>query len=371
MSLVGVSGNVLFIKDMTVLGKVPMTYVDYEPSMTIGELKSALAEKVSATADGMRVTIDRVGKELKNESEKGRTLMLSDYGVQKEMTLCVFELPRAVGAEQSQGFAPGASDELKKAFSMFDTDGNGKIEAEELFRILVRGESGLSMEAAESIVLDFDENGDGSLDVTEFIDAMTARGAVDAARAAILEEKHEVRAAIKEARHTLLRGEALDIDPLIARAQKAGLSSSGLKSLAAAMQQVHRAASPPAVVTSSTRQSDGTLPGRRTSTILKVKTLTGKMIHVPVDPAVDTVQDVLDALAAMEGLPADAIRLIWCGFTLSDLPRFDGTLQSIRGFGMDARGRLVGDRFTQTDLQLRFGEEGTVLTMMLILSKLR
>jgi len=367
MSLVGVSGNVLFIKDMTILGQTPMTYIDYEPSMTVAEMKSALAEKVSAAPDDMRVTIDRVGKELQNESENGRTHTLSDYGVQKEMTLCVFKLPRAAAAEQSQALAPGASEELRKAFAMFDADGNGHIEAEELFRILVRGDSGLSMEIAESIVIEFDENGDGRLDVAEFIEAMMARaGAVDAVRAAAIQERREVKDAIKQTKLKLFAEEVLDVEPLIARAEKAGVAVVGLRALAASIKE-RKAAS---AVTSG-RQRDGTLPGRPPNTILKVKTLTGKMISVPIDPAVDTVRDMMNALSAMEGIPADAIRLIWCGFTITDFPRFDGALESICGFGIDARGRLVGDRYTRTDLRMQFGEDGTVVTMVLILSKLR
>ena len=61
---------------------------------------------------------------------------------------------------------------------------------------------------------------------------------------------------------------------------------------------------------------------------------------------------------------ADKLRLIWSGFQLSDLPRFDGTLESIRGFGITAAGRLVGDRFTKTDLRMRFGEDGTEITLL-------
>ena len=38
MPIAGVSGNVLFIKDMTVLGKTPMFYIDHDPSFTISEV---------------------------------------------------------------------------------------------------------------------------------------------------------------------------------------------------------------------------------------------------------------------------------------------------------------------------------------------
>merc|ERR1712070_272756 len=93
------------------------------------------------------------------------------------------------------------------------------------------------------------------------------------------------------------------------------------------------------------RGTDGRLPGRHTTTTLRVQTLTGKTISVPIDPSVDTVADVCVAISAMEGVPVDSIRLIWCGFQITDLPRFAGTLESLRGFGIDRRGRLVGDRF--------------------------
>ena len=42
----------------------------------------------------------------------------------------------------------------------------------------------------------------------------------------------------------------------------------------------------------------------------------------------------------------------------------DGALEDLRGYGIDKRGRLVGDRFTQTDLRMEFGEDGTTLHLV-------
>ena len=66
------------------------------------------------------------------------------------------------------------SDRLRELFKTFDADGSGTLDAEELLAILTRGSAGLSLEDAQEIVRDFDENMDGVLSVDEFVKAMNA-----------------------------------------------------------------------------------------------------------------------------------------------------------------------------------------------------
>ena len=64
---------------------------------------------------------------------------------------------------------------LKESFEVFDGDGNGTLDAEEVVEILTRmtGDgTELSLEDAKEFIAEFDRDGDGFLDVNEFIVAM-------------------------------------------------------------------------------------------------------------------------------------------------------------------------------------------------------
>ena len=68
------------------------------------------------------------------------------------------------------------ADRLRTLFNLFDRDGSGTLDAEELLEILTRGSDGLSLADAKEIVDSFDENKDGVLSVDEFVKAMSAVG---------------------------------------------------------------------------------------------------------------------------------------------------------------------------------------------------
>ena len=68
------------------------------------------------------------------------------------------------------------ADRLRTLFNLFDRDGSGTLDAEELLEILTRGSGGLSLADAKEIVDSFDENKDGVLSVDEFVKAMSAVG---------------------------------------------------------------------------------------------------------------------------------------------------------------------------------------------------
>ena len=71
---------------------------------------------------------------------------------------------------------PGAREKLEKAFTLFDADNSGTIDAKELIAILTKdtGASGkpLSMEDAQEMIQRVDINGDGVLDIDEFCELM-------------------------------------------------------------------------------------------------------------------------------------------------------------------------------------------------------
>lgn len=69
--------------------------------------------------------------------------------------------------------------ELKQAFRTFDIDGSGTLTAEEFLNVLTRGESEFTEEDAMDLINEFDTNGDGELDMDEFIAAMTAVSSFD------------------------------------------------------------------------------------------------------------------------------------------------------------------------------------------------
>jgi len=59
---------------------------------------------------------------------------------------------------------------IKRAFDLFDTDGNGSLSNEELRAVLTRpgGGSPLTEEDVAALIAEFDVNGDGELQIDEF-----------------------------------------------------------------------------------------------------------------------------------------------------------------------------------------------------------
>ncbi|XP_024959277.1 calmodulin-like protein 1 [Cynara cardunculus var. scolymus] len=63
--------------------------------------------------------------------------------------------------------------DIKSAFQVFDLDGNGKISAEELMQVLRQLGERCSLEACRKMVKGVDADGDGMIDVDEFMGLMT------------------------------------------------------------------------------------------------------------------------------------------------------------------------------------------------------
>ncbi|KAI4314961.1 hypothetical protein L6164_027816 [Bauhinia variegata] len=64
--------------------------------------------------------------------------------------------------------------ELQSAFQVFDLNGDGKITAEELSQVLKKLGEGCSLSACRKMVKGVDANGDGVIDLNEFIRMMTS-----------------------------------------------------------------------------------------------------------------------------------------------------------------------------------------------------
>ena len=64
------------------------------------------------------------------------------------------------------------SAELREAFKIFDRDGNGFIDAEELKRVVTQYGAKLSQEEAGELLREADQDGDGKLDYNEFVRMM-------------------------------------------------------------------------------------------------------------------------------------------------------------------------------------------------------
>lgn len=69
-----------------------------------------------------------------------------------------------------------SDDALKKAFEVYDTDKSGAIDAKELRNIL-GGESGFDDKVWAEIINEVDKNGDGEIELAEFIAMMTNKSA--------------------------------------------------------------------------------------------------------------------------------------------------------------------------------------------------
>lgn len=74
-------------------------------------------------------------------------------------------------AQKSDG-GVGTGD-IKSAFKVFDLDGNGKITPEELVQVLRQLGERCSLEACRKMVRGADTDGDGMIDVDEFMGLMT------------------------------------------------------------------------------------------------------------------------------------------------------------------------------------------------------
>lgn len=67
-----------------------------------------------------------------------------------------------------------SDDSLRKAFEVYDTDKSGAIDAKEL-RTILGGETGFDDQVWNDIIREVDKNGDGEIELNEFITMMTGK----------------------------------------------------------------------------------------------------------------------------------------------------------------------------------------------------
>ena len=65
-------------------------------------------------------------------------------------------------------------DELQEKFKLFDKDGNGFIDRDELKVVMCQLGEKLSEDDIDEMITDADKNGDGMIDYKEFVKYMTA-----------------------------------------------------------------------------------------------------------------------------------------------------------------------------------------------------
>lgn len=66
-------------------------------------------------------------------------------------------------------------EDFRKAFQLFDKDGNGKITADELFDVMRSLGQKPSDSEVEAMIQQADQDGDGTIDFLEFLEVMASR----------------------------------------------------------------------------------------------------------------------------------------------------------------------------------------------------
>lgn len=117
-----------------------------------------ISEEEYKSAVGFITTKAESGKEFKAADRNG------DGFIDLEEFVKVQNTERRVG---------GDNDDIKSAFKVFDVDGNGKISPEELLEVLGRLGERSSLEACTKMVRGFDADGDGLINMDEFMIMMT------------------------------------------------------------------------------------------------------------------------------------------------------------------------------------------------------
>jgi hypothetical protein len=115
----------------------------------------------------------------KLETQK-TTLAFPQIQKRRVSHITVARSERATARDADFFHMPGSRDELIKAFEAFDCDGSGALSATELVAILTRpgGAAPMSVEAAQDLIKMVDANGDGELQLAEFLDLMATPGAL-------------------------------------------------------------------------------------------------------------------------------------------------------------------------------------------------
>ena len=66
-------------------------------------------------------------------------------------------------------------EEIEEQFKKLDVNGDGKIDAEELKKVLMHGDEKLTDEEIQEIIAEFDTNGDGKISLQEFVNGVLGK----------------------------------------------------------------------------------------------------------------------------------------------------------------------------------------------------
>ena len=101
-----------------------------------------------------------------NPTEEDIQDVLKEYDINKNGKIEFNEFLTYYEAKYRE---PDSEEELKSAFKVFDKDGNGFIDKDELMNVVTTLGEPLSPEEADEMIRDADTNRDGRIDYKEFV----------------------------------------------------------------------------------------------------------------------------------------------------------------------------------------------------------
>uniref|UniRef100_A0A0A9AIX7 EF-hand domain-containing protein n=1 Tax=Arundo donax TaxID=35708 RepID=A0A0A9AIX7_ARUDO len=111
----------------------------------------------------LQVNLEKLGK-ADADREAQRMICVTDHNKDGYMDLGEFMEVHRNGVQVG---------DIRRAFFVFDRDGDGKISAEEVMAVLHKLGDSCSLEDCRRMVREIDTNGDGFVDMDEFMSMMT------------------------------------------------------------------------------------------------------------------------------------------------------------------------------------------------------
>ena len=139
-----------------------------------------VVRETAAAAEQARLEEERVAQEAAAAAEQAR---LEEERVVRETAAAAEQTRLAAEARAAKIQALRADEEqvafVKYVFTTYDVNANGTIEEIEMVRAYLAGKIRVSSGAGQKVIADNDANGDGAIDVDEFIDWCAVSGVLD------------------------------------------------------------------------------------------------------------------------------------------------------------------------------------------------